>query len=82
MTTIASSCSSSGASAQLVKMASGEYTAASVASDQTDANKLGLIKEKDGNYGTSQPPVTPSATAAAQSSPAAQSVLTTLTLGG
>jgi hypothetical protein len=36
-------------------MANGEYTAASVQSDQADALKLGLVKEKDGNYGTTQP---------------------------
>ena len=38
-----------------MKMANGEYTAASVNSDQKDALKLGLVKEKDGNYGTSRP---------------------------
>jgi len=36
-------------------MANGEYTAASVNSDQKDALKLGLVKEKDGNYGTTRP---------------------------
>jgi len=39
-------------------LANGEYTAASVESDQTDALKLGLVKEKDGNYGTTQPTTT------------------------
>ena len=43
------------AGSKLVKMANGEYTAASVKSDQEDALKLGLVKEKDGNYGTTQP---------------------------
>jgi hypothetical protein len=36
-------------------MANGEYTAASVNSDQKDALRLGLMKEKDGNYGTTPP---------------------------
>jgi hypothetical protein len=35
-------------------MANGEYTAASVQSDEKDALKLGLVQEKDGNYGTTQ----------------------------
>jgi hypothetical protein len=38
-----------------VKLANGEYTAASVSSDQKDALKLGLVEEKDGNYGTTSP---------------------------
>jgi hypothetical protein len=36
-------------------MANGEYTAASVQSDEKDALKLGLVQEKDGNYGTTSP---------------------------
>ena len=33
----------------LAKTGNGEYTAASVAADPTDAAKLGPVKEKDGN---------------------------------
>ena len=63
--------------AQLVKLPNGEYTAASVTADPKDAAKLNLVREKDGNYGT-----TPPASAAAQSAPAVQSSLSDLTLGG
>jgi len=62
-------------------MASGEYTADSVAKDQKDATRLNLVKEKDGNYGTtaaapvdSSPPV--------QSSSAVVASLSSLKLGG
>jgi hypothetical protein len=37
---------------QLVKLEDGEYTAASVATDPSDAIRLNLMKETDGNYGT------------------------------
>jgi hypothetical protein len=73
---------SASAPAQLVKMANGEYTAASVLADPTDASKLALVKEKDGNYGTSPPPVAPSGNAATQSSANVQAALTSLKLGG
>ena len=66
-----------GATAQLVKLANGEYTAASVAADPKDATNLGLVREKDGNYGTAA-----AASAATQSAPAVQAALTDLTLGG
>lgn len=80
---ISSASSTSASTGKLVELANGEYTADSVSSDQTDATKLGLIKEKDGNYGTSKPADTkPSASAAAQSSSNVQWALTSLTLGG
>ena len=66
-----------------MQLADGEYTAASVTADPTDAAKLGLVKEKDGNYGTSAPTqVASGSSASAQSSNGAQSALTTLILGG
>ena len=66
----------------LAKMGNGEYTAASVAADPTDANKLGLVKEKDGNYGTSAPAqVEPSSSSSAVSNNT-QSALSGLVLGG
>jgi hypothetical protein len=71
----------SATTSQLVKLASGEYTSASVASDPSDATRLGLVKEKDGNYGTTPPPATDS-TAAARSSPSVQAGLASLKLGG
>ena len=80
--TSSTSASTTSTSSKLVQLANGEYTASSVASDQTDANKLGLIKEKDGNYGTSQPTVASSGTAASQASSGVQSALTSLPLGG
>jgi hypothetical protein len=67
--------------ASLVKLANGEYTAASVAKDQKDANRLGLTLLKDGNYGTAAPAATESA-GAAQSSAKTLSGLSSLTLGG
>jgi hypothetical protein len=60
-------------------MANGEYTAASVQSDQKDALKLGLMKEKDGNYGTT-PPTTSGA--ASQDASSALLALASLQLGG
>ena len=68
---------SSATAAQLVKLANGEYTAASVAADPKDATKLNLIKEADGNYGTKPP-----APVEAKTSASALSTLTTLQLGG
>jgi hypothetical protein len=64
-------------SSQLVKLANGEYTAASVTADPKDATKLGLVKEKDGNYGT-----TPPAATNPKSSTAVLSSLATMKLGG
>lgn len=62
---------------------SGEYTAASVDSDQKDAMALGLIKQKDGNY-AAKPVAQDSAptSAAAKSSAGVQAALSGLTLGG
>ena len=68
-------------SATLVQLANGEYTADSVDKDQADATKLGLQKEKDGNYGTTPPAPTDSA-AAAKSSSTVLSSLPSLSLGG
>jgi hypothetical protein len=65
----------------LVKMASGEYTAASVTADPTDATKLDLVKETDGNYGTTPPAPTNGATAV-QSSSTVLASLASLQLGG
>jgi hypothetical protein len=69
--------SSGAAGSQLVKLASGEYTAASVAADPKDATKLGLVKENDGNYGTSPP-----APADAKSSANVMSAVALMKLGG
>jgi hypothetical protein len=60
-------------------MANGEYTAASVNADQKDALSLGLVKEKDGNYGTT--PQTTSG-ASSQSASSALTALAALRLGG
>lgn len=69
----------SAAGSQLVKLANGEYTAASVTADAKDAAKLGLVKEQDGNYGTTAP--APSS-ANAKSSSTVLSTLTSMNLGG
>lgn len=79
---VISGASSTTSSNSLVKTANGEYTAASVQKDQTDAAKLGLVKMKDGNYGTGQQTSSTTASAAARSSSPTQLALTTLTLGG
>ena len=79
---VISSVSTTSSASALVKMANGEYTAASVTADPTDAAKLGLIKEKDGNYGTQSTQVAAGASAPTQSSAGVQAALTTLTLGG
>ena len=78
----AASSSTSTAATSLVEMANGEYTAASVAKDQTDAAKLGLVKEKDGNYGTAaSSQVTPVSTASTLPS-SVHLALSALKLGG
>jgi len=66
-------------SAQLTKLTSGEYTAASVAADPRDAIKLALVKEKDGNFATA--PVAPDA-GSSQSSPRVLFTLPSLKMGG
>jgi hypothetical protein len=74
---------STATAAQLVKTANGEYTASSVSSDESAATALGLVKEQDGNYGTTAPsPVAAGGTPASQSSSGVQSALMSLTLGG
>jgi hypothetical protein len=67
---------------QLVQLANGEYTAASVSSDESAAMSLGLVKEQDGNDGTTAPSVAAGGTPASQSSSAVQTALASLTLGG
>lgn len=80
--TVSSALSSSSASSTgLVKLANGEYAAASVDADPTAATKLDLTKEKDGNYGAT-PPSPSGGAGAAQSSSSVLESLTTLTLGG
>ena len=69
--------SSASSTPQLVKLANGEYSAASVTADPKDATKLNLVKEQDGNYGT-----TPPAPVEAKSSPDTLATLLTLSLGG
>jgi hypothetical protein len=77
-----SALSSVGASsASLVKLANGEYTADSVAKDQADALKLDLVKETDGNYGTT-PPAPANSAASVQSSSNVLANLASLKLGG
>lgn len=78
---IAALTSAVASSASLVKLANGEYTADSVAKDQTDAIKLGLVKEADGNYGTT-PPTPAGSSALVQSSSIVHTSLAFLTLGG
>ena len=69
------------AAAQLVRLPDGEYTHASVLSDPTDAAKLALVKEADGNYGRPPPPP-PAITPSAQSSSPVLETLELLKLGG
>jgi hypothetical protein len=67
--------------AQLVRLPDGEYTHASVLSDPSDAAKLALVKEADGNYGRPPPPP-PAITPSAQSSSPVLAALESLKLGG
>ena len=62
-------------------MADGEYTAASVDANQAAAEKLDLVKEKDGNYGTTTP-ASSGSSAPSQSSSAVLAALAALSLGG
>jgi hypothetical protein len=78
---IAALTSTGASSSTLVKLGNGEYTAASVDNDQKDALKLGLVKEKDGNYGTTSSVPTGSAGSAQRSSTVLTS-LTSLKIGG
>ena len=81
MSVSALSTSTSTTTAALVKMANGEYTAASVTANETAALKLDLVKEQDGNYGTT-PPAPTGSLAATQSTSPVLSSLTSLKLGG
>jgi hypothetical protein len=67
--------------AKLVRLPDGEYTRASVSANPTEAAKLALVKEADGNYGRPPPPP-PAITPSAQSSSPVLSTLESLTLGG
>jgi hypothetical protein len=67
--------------AQLVKLPNGEYTRASVFCAPTEAAKLALVKEPDGNYGRPPPPP-PAISPPAQSSSPVLDRLESLKLGG
>jgi hypothetical protein len=71
--------SSNSIPAQLTKLASGEFTAASVIADPKDAIRLALVREKDGNYVTA--PVAPDA-GSSHSSPRVLFTLPSLKMGG
>ncbi len=73
-----SSATDAAAAAQLVRLPDGEYTQASVIGDPTEAARLALVKEPDGNYG--RPPLPPPAIA--QSSSPVLATLDSLKLGG
>ncbi len=78
MSTISSatlSLTSSTASLALVKTSNGEYTVASVFTNQKAAFALGLVKETDGNYGQVNPP-------SFLASPTVVTALASLKLGG
>jgi hypothetical protein len=64
----------------LIKLTSGEYTAASVAADPKDATRLWLVKQQDGNYGVTSAPSMGSPEA--QSSSGVMGGLDSLRLGG
>ena len=83
-TAISSSLTTASAPKQLSKAANGEYTAASVAADPTDTQKLGLVKQKDGNYAAKSADLAVSngGSAASTSSSAVLDALTSLTKGG
>jgi hypothetical protein len=81
--TVSALTTTSTTAATLSKLGNGEYTPASVSADPSDATKLGLVKEQDGNYGTaSAASIAASGSAAGQSSSAVQIALTALSLGG
>jgi hypothetical protein len=80
--TISALPSSVGASAPgLIKLITGEYTAASVVADPRDASRLWLVKQQDGNYGTTSPALV-SGLATGQSSRTILASLDSLRLGG
>ena len=80
--TISAIQSSAGVSVSaLIKLTSGEYTAASVAGDPKDAARLWLVKQQDGNYGAATS--APSGwSPQAQSSSGVMGSLDSLMLGG
>jgi hypothetical protein len=80
--TISALNSSVGAPAPtLVKLITGEYTAASVVADPKDATRLWLVKQQDGNYAAASP-APASSSAPAQSSRTVLAFLDSLRLGG
>ena len=80
--TISAVPSSIGASAPgLIRLITGEYTAASVVADPKDASRLWLVKQQDGNYGTTSP-ARASGSAMGQSSRTILASLDSLRLGG
>jgi hypothetical protein len=81
MTVSALPSSASASAATLVKLTTGEYTAASVSADPKDAARLWLVKQADGNYGATTPaPI--GGSAPAQSSSSVMTTLDSLRLGG
>jgi hypothetical protein len=80
--TISALRSSVGASVPgLIRLITGEYTAASVVADPRDASRLWLVKQQDGNYGTTSPALV-SGLATGQSSRTILASLDSLRLGG
>jgi hypothetical protein len=65
----------------LIRLITGEYTAASVVADPRDASRLWLVKQQDGNYGTTSPALV-SGLAMGQSSRTILASLDSLRLGG
>ena len=74
--------SANAATSKLVKLVNGEYSAASVNADPADAAKLGLTKERDGNYGAMPPLPTLGGAAVAKSSSTVLASLDALKMGG
>src|ERR1700677_524040 len=81
LTRSAIQASASVSASVLIKLTSGEYTAASVATDPKDAARLWLVKQQDGNYGaaTSAPS---GGSPETQSSSGVMGSLDSLRLGG
>lgn len=80
--TISALPSSVGASVPgLIRLITDEYTAASVVADPRDASRLWLVKQQDGNYGTTSPALV-SGLATGQSSRTILASLDSLRLGG
>lgn len=73
---------SSASTSKLVKLVSGEYTAASVNADPAAATKLNLFREKDGNYGIAPPTPIPAGSAVTKSSAKVLASLDALRFGG